>query len=99
MGASESVEIRQCLAIPASPLASDAKATAILSEWPVPRPRTWLSHVNRAETPQELEALRRSVQRGQPFGSASWQTRTAKRLFLESTLRSRGRPRREGDGL
>lgn len=79
----------------------DAKMKALLSDWPVPRPRNWLAHVNRPETATELEALRRSVQRGQPFGSASWQARTAKRLSLESTLRPRGRPRKkeEGDGL
>lgn len=71
-------------------------ATPLLSDWPVPRPRNWIERVNRAETPQELEALRRSVQRGQPFGSESWQKRTAKRLSLESTLRPRGRPRKEG---
>jgi putative transposase len=77
----------------------DAKARAILSAWPVARPRHWLGYVNRPETVQELEALRRSVQRGRPFGSEPWQARTAKRLSLESTLRPRGRPRKEGDGL
>ena len=39
----------------------------------------------------ELEALRRSVLRGAPFGETTWQERTAKRLGLESTLRARGR--------
>lgn len=77
---------------------SDAKARDILSDWPVPRPRHWLGYVNRPETPQELEALRRSVQRGRPFGSAPWQTRTAKRLSLESSFRPRGRPRTKEEG-
>jgi putative transposase len=77
--------------------AGDAKAKALLSDWPAARPRNWLGYVNRAETPLKLEALRKSVQRGCPFGSESWQTRTAKRLSLESSLRPRGRPRKEGD--
>jgi putative transposase len=77
----------------------EARAKALLSDWPLARPRKWLGYVNRAETPRELDALRRSAQRGQPFGSESWRTRTAKRLSLESTLRPRGRPRREGEGL
>jgi putative transposase len=77
----------------------DAKARTTLSAWPVPRPRHWLAYVNQPETPQELEALRRSAQGGRPFGSVLWQTRTAKRLSLESSLRTRGRPRKEGNGL
>jgi len=51
--------------------------------------------VNRAQTQAELEALRRSVNRGTPFGSVPWQVRTAKRLGLESTLRPRGRPKKK----
>jgi putative transposase len=51
--------------------------------------------VNRAETEAELKALRRSVQRGCPFGSESWQKQTAQQLGLESTLRSRGRPKKK----
>ena len=38
------------------------------------------------------EAKRCSVLRGAPFGAASWQAVTAKRLGLQSTLRPRGRP-------
>ena len=65
-----------------------------LSAWPVVRPRNWRSWVNQPQTPQELEALRLSVQRGRPYGNGGWQKRIAKRLGLESTFRARGRPRK-----
>jgi putative transposase len=67
-----------------------------LCPWPIPRPRDWKARVNRALTKKELEALRTSVVRGRPFGDDAWQKRTAKRLGLESTFRSRGRPRKSG---
>ncbi len=67
----------------------------LLNPWPVPRPRNWLERVNRAETKAELEAVRRSVARGQPFGAEAWQARTAERLDLTYTLRRRGRPSKE----
>ena len=74
----------------------DAEARALLSDWPVDRPRNWVWRVNQAETAAELESLRRSVNRGRPFGSAAWTSRTAKRLGLEWTLRERGRPKKKG---
>ena len=66
----------------------------LLAEWPMPCPRHWLRYVNEAETESELEALRRSVHRGQPFGSGDWVEETVKQLNLASTIRPRGRPRR-----
>ena len=42
----------------------------------------------------ELEILRRSVQRGAPYGSASWTTATAEELRLQASLRAPGRPRK-----
>ena len=69
------------------------RLAAWLSTWPVERPRDWILQVNKAETAEELEELRCSVQRGRPFGRPSWVTRTAKRLDLEGTLRPRGRPK------
>jgi REP-associated tyrosine transposase len=66
----------------------------LLHPWPLPEPADWLKRVNRAETEAELEALRRSVLRGQPFGSEAWQKRTAKKLDLEYTFRTQGRPRK-----
>ncbi len=61
---------------------------AWLSTWPVPRPRHWRDHVNAVQTEIELEVLRRSVQRGAPFGSATWTTSTAAQLGLNATLRT-----------
>ena len=68
------------------------KERSVLSEWPVPRPNDWVEQVNRAETPAEIEALRRSVRRGSPFGEATWVVETARALRLERTLRPPGRP-------
>lgn len=61
------------------------------AQWPVARPRDWLAYVNEPVTGAEMEAIRRSVQRGAPYGGIDWMQRTASRLGLESTLRSRGR--------
>jgi putative transposase len=71
---------------------------ALVAAWPLPRPRDWTARVNRAETPKDLEALRRCANRGQPFGSATWVDRMTQRFGLESTFRPRGRPKGEGIG-
>jgi putative transposase len=65
---------------------------AHLARWPLALPGDWVERVNRAESEKELEALRRSVQRGRPYGATEWQRRVAKRLGLESAYRPRGRP-------
>lgn len=65
-----------------------------LSTWPVPCPRNWLTVVNTAQSDNEVERLRQSVHRGQPYGDEAWTERTAQRLDLESTFRPRGRPRK-----
>jgi len=67
----------------------------MLADWPIPRPRGWSELVNRAETDEELAAVRSSVNRSTPFGSEHWTTNTAARLGLEFSLRPRGRPRTE----
>ena len=64
------------------------------SDGPVRRGRGWLAHVAEPQTDAELVALRRSVERGVPYGSAPWQKKTIAKLGLESTLRPRGRPRK-----
>jgi len=67
-------------------------ARVALDDWPLPEPANWIDLVNQAQTEKELEALRRATQRGNPFGNEQWQTRVAKKLGLEYTLRPPGRP-------
>jgi len=66
----------------------------LLHPWPVPMPKDWLAQVQAPQTEAELEAVRRSVARGCPYGNTGWQERTARRLGLEHTLRRRGRPKK-----
>ena len=72
----------------------DANSRRLLSPWPIPRPRDWRTRVNCAETRAELEALRRTLRRGQPFGSEGWCEKIVRQLGLESTVRSPGRPKK-----
>ena len=67
-------------------------APLLLSPWPVPRSPNWIDTVNQAMSEAELAAVRRSIQRGRPFGDESWTAATAARLGLTATLRPRGRP-------
>ena len=79
-------------------LRGSAADKRLLAPWPVPRQAGWLEHVNTPQTEAELAAVRRSVNRGIPFGSDSWTTHAIRRLGLESTLRPRGRPRKSYHG-
>jgi putative transposase len=65
------------------------------AEWPVPPPGDWLEWVNQPQTDKELEQIRQSVNKGHPFGSETWQRKTAAGLGLESTLRKPGRPKKK----
>jgi putative transposase len=74
----------------------------LLSEWPEGTGMSagrWAAFVNRAQGAKEVAALRRSLVRGAPFGSAAWVLSTAAAQGLEHTLRPRGRPRKGGRGL
>jgi putative transposase len=75
--------------------ASAEAGRPLLQPWPLPVPADWLERIHRPETEAALEAVRRSVVRGRPFGSAAWAQQTTARLGLEYTLRPRGRPRKQ----
>jgi putative transposase len=68
---------------------------ALLAAWPIGRKPNWVDRVNAPQTEVELATVRRSVQRGSPFGDESWSERAVGRLGLESTLRPRGRPKKQ----
>ncbi len=79
-------------------LHGSADQRQLLSAWPVARRPGWVDHVNAPQTEAELRSLRRSIDRGLPYGGDAWTARTIGRLGLESTLRPRGRPRKEEKG-
>lgn len=61
---------------------------------PVARPAPWLVWVNEPVKETEVQRIRQSVNRGAPFGSEGWMTRTAKLLGLGASLRPIGRPQK-----
>jgi putative transposase len=73
-------------------------AKDLLAAWPLRRLANWVQEVNVPHSEAELSALRRSVNRGCPFGEACWSDRIVARLGLESTLRFRGRPKKHNNG-
>ena len=75
-----------------------AQEKSLLSAWPLPRRPGWIDHVNTPQTDAELGALRRSVQRGCPYGDSTWSEKMVQQLSLESTLRPHGRPKKQHNG-
>ncbi|MGA2229485.1 MAG: transposase [Tepidisphaeraceae bacterium] len=73
---------------------ASAGQKAILSDWPLDRPKDWIERVNRAVTAKELEAIETSLKRGRPLGSGDWAQKIAARLDLEHTIRREGRPKK-----
>jgi putative transposase len=66
-----------------------------LDAGPAPRGEGWVDEVNRiAPNEEETQRLRRSLDRGTPFGSEEWTDRAVATLGLESTIRAKGRPRK-----
>jgi len=75
-----------------------AQEKTLLAAWPLPRRPGWIEHVNTPQHESEVEAIRRSIQRGNPYGDESWSDRAVRKLGLETTLRPRGRPRKSNKG-
>ena len=67
----------------------------LLCDGPILKPAQWTRHVNGVETEAELGILSQSLARGTPFGDTHWQTKTAAILGLESSLRPRGRQKKQ----
>ncbi|MCB9892986.1 MAG: transposase [Planctomycetes bacterium] len=76
------------------PISADPPIEQWLQRGPTPRPSDWLRWVNGDEEAELLARLRECVNRGAPFGNATWRENAARKLGLESSLRPRGRPPR-----
>jgi len=69
------------------------KRSYLVSEPPIVLPGEWDKFVDEPFTEKDLAELRKSISRQSPYGAQSWQVQICKELGLESTIRSRGRPR------
>jgi putative transposase len=76
-------------------LAGGEVAQKRLHPGPVPLTAEWPRWVNKPQTEAELEALRLSVARGRPYGADAWVEDVVESLGLQSTIRPRGRPRKQ----
>lgn len=47
---------------------------AILSDWPVPRPRNWVSLVNKAMSKKEAKGVRICIARNRSLGDEQWRS-------------------------
>ena len=72
------------------------KQKKLLSSWPVPCPRYYLSLLNESQTPAEEEAVRNAIVKSSPFGSDLWVNKTVQRYGLEQTLSLVGRKKKDG---
>src|SRR5579875_796141 len=68
----------------------DRAIKAILSCWPVERPRDWTERVHAPLSARELGRVRVSLERGRPYGDDEWTARMAGVLGLEHTVRPKG---------
>jgi putative transposase len=77
-----------------SPMASAMFGSVPLHAWPIGRPSDWCGLVNVNERQEQIDAVRRSVVKGQPYGRKSWAQQMVPRWNLGATLRDRGRPKK-----
>jgi putative transposase len=62
-----------------------------LAPWPVPAHEDWIEHVNLPQTHSEVQAFRRAMKDGQPYGGATWRDDIVARLGIRRHV-TRGRP-------
>lgn len=71
------------------------RGSVSVHDWPIARPTDWPDWVNEGEATEQLSAVRKSVTKGQPYGSEPWVARMVMQWNLGATLRERGRPKKE----
>jgi putative transposase len=71
------------------------RGSVSLQEWPMKRHAEWSQWVNADELQEQIEAVRRSVIKGQPYGSEPWVKQMVTQWNWGATVRARVRPKKE----
>jgi len=66
----------------------------LLISTPTPLPSNYRTWINQREQSEELQDVRRSVNKGVPFGGERWVDAMVDRHGLQTTLRGAGRPKK-----
>lgn len=66
----------------------------LLDAPPMQLPNDYLSWINTAESPEEIETIRHSVNKGVPYGRQQWIDSMVTTYHMETTLRGAGRPKK-----
>lgn len=66
----------------------------LISESPVPLPRTYRAWVNTPDKEDDLTALRHAINKGVPYGQDRWVDAIVNKYHLEATQRGAGRPKK-----
>jgi putative transposase len=69
----------------------------VVDKAPLEMPEEWTGYVDAPFSEKEIDRLRSSVNRQTPLGDAGWLVKVCKEFGLESTIRRRGRPKKETD--
>ncbi|MCK5139773.1 MAG: transposase [Thermodesulfovibrionia bacterium] len=70
------------------------RSRLLVDEVSLELPDRWDRYVNESITRKESERLHQSVNRQSPYGNPEWQKQISRKLGLESSIRPRGRPRK-----
>jgi len=69
----------------------------LIDKTPIDIPAEWTEYVDASMSENDLDRMRSSVNRQTPLGDAGWLMKVCKEFGLESTVRRRGRPKKEKD--
>lgn len=78
--------------------AGSNKQSKFLSPWPVSITKNYLKYLNEAQSEDELEIIRKSINKNVPFGNDAWCAKMIDKFQLRQTLRGVGRPKKENGG-
>lgn len=71
------------------------KQKQLLTPWMIEEPKDYLNVLKSPLTPNELEKLERSENRGVPYGDKEYVLNKVEEYSLQSTIRPKGRPRKK----